>query len=96
MDFIITVCDNAEGKSCPVWPGHPITAHWGLPDPAAATGDDAGKRQAFAAAREAIAGRIRLLLALPLDTMDRDEIACALREIGDDTQTTEGGRLDHP
>ena len=71
MDFVITVCDNAAGEVCPVWPGHPITAHWGFPDPAAVQGSDDDKRAAFARTLHQIRNRVQLLLALPLETLDR-------------------------
>ena len=76
IDLIVTVCDNAAGETCPVWPGHPATAHWGIPDPAAVAGDDDAKRQAFADAFRVLRERIRLLTSLPLATLDR----LALRE----------------
>ncbi len=81
MDFIITVCDNAAGEACPVWPGHPATAHWGFEDPAAATGSDADKRAAFARICGEIRTRIERLLALPLEGMPRDEQRKQLRAI---------------
>ncbi len=65
MDIIITVCDNAAGETCPVWPGHPATAHWGFPDPSDTPGDDDAKRHAFAATMNAIKRRIELLVSLP-------------------------------
>jgi len=78
MDFIFTVCDNAAGEQCPVWPGHPATAHWGFEDPAAFDGSPAEKRRTFERIYQEIAARIRLFLALPLDGMDpialRDEL----------------------
>ena len=61
FDFIFTVCDNAAGETCPVWPGKPATAHWGIPDPAAVAGDDAAKRAAFRKAYDQLARRIKLL-----------------------------------
>jgi arsenate reductase (thioredoxin) len=81
MDFIITVCDNAAGEACPVWPGHPATAHWGFEDPAAATGSDADKRAAFARICGEIRERVERLLALPLEGMPRDEQLKQLRAI---------------
>ena len=78
MDFIITVCDNAAGEVCPVWPGKPITAHWGFPDPAAVTGSDEQKRQAFANVSHGIRGRLNFLLALPPERLD----AMSIRAIG--------------
>lgn len=83
MDFIITVCANAAGETCPVWPGQPTSAHWGFDDPAAAEGSDDGKRAAFAEIHAQITRRIERLLALPLTTMSRAEQLTALRAIGD-------------
>ena len=71
MDFIFTVCDNAAGEICPVWPGHPLTAHWGIEDPAAAEGSDEDKRRAFFQAFNRLQRRIALFLALPHDKLDR-------------------------
>ena len=65
MDLIITVCDNAAGESCPIWPGHPATAHWGVPDPAVVEGDEATQRAAFGKAFGTLRRRIELLVALP-------------------------------
>ena len=84
MDFVITVCDNAANEVCPVWPGQPVTAHWGVPDPAAATGDDATVRRAFADAAHLLARRIRLLASLPVDKLDRLSLQARLRAIGRD------------
>lgn len=83
MDLIVTVCDSAAGEACPVWLGHPATAHWGLPDPAAVTGGDADKRAAFRAIRDAMAKRIDLLLALPIESMSDAERRIEMRRIGD-------------
>lgn len=83
MDLVITVCDNAAGETCPVWPGHPMTAHWGVPDPAAAEGTDASKRAAFAAAAKALEDRIRRLVALPIASIDRAAALRAVRGIAD-------------
>ena len=82
LDFIITVCDNAASEACPVWPGKPATAHWGVADPAAIEGSDERKRAAFAAAMVELRRRIELLLALPLDKLDRLAIEDNLRRIG--------------
>jgi arsenate reductase len=82
MDFIVTVCDNAAGEVCPVWPGKPVTAHWSFPDPAAATGSDADKRKVFADVYRAIEARVKLLCALPLDSLDRMAQQQRLRQIG--------------
>jgi arsenate reductase len=82
MDFIVTVCDNAAGEVCPIWPGHPTTAHWGLPDPAAVQGTDDEKRVAFRLIHDAMKRRIEALLALPLETMDAAVRRAELKRIG--------------
>ena len=82
MDFIITVCDNAAGETCPLWPGHPVSAHWGVADPAAVAGSDEDKRAAFLTAYSILRRRIERLLALPLDTLDASAIKAHLMEIG--------------
>ena len=82
MDFVFTVCDRAAGEVCPVWPGHPISAHWGLPDPAAVTGDEAKIRAAFAEAYQEIAIRIESLASLPVESVDRLALKRTLDEIG--------------
>jgi arsenate reductase (thioredoxin) len=82
MDFIVTVCDNAAGEVCPVWPGKPVTAHWGFPDPAAVTGSDDEKRAAFAQTLRQIRNRVQLFLSLPLETLDRMAVENRMRAIG--------------
>lgn len=82
FDFIITVCDNAAGEICPVWPGRPVTAHWGVEDPAAATGTDAEKMLAFRAAFRALEHRIQAFVELPLASLDRLRIQQELEQIG--------------
>ena len=82
LDFVFTVCDNAAGEVCPIWPGQPITAHWGIPDPAAVQGSDEQKRKAFMRAFTELTTRINLLLALPLGKLDRIALRNKLREIG--------------
>lgn len=82
MDFVITVCDNAAGEVCPVWPGGPLSAHWGIADPAAVEGTDADKRAAFHAAAEALEDRIRQFLALPIETLEPAALRAALTKIG--------------
>lgn len=86
MDFVITVCDNAAGEACPVWPGQPLIAHWGIEDPAAVEGPDSEKRAAFRQAFRHMKTRIDLLLALPLKNLDklalRTEIVAIGRESG--------------
>lgn len=83
MDFIITVCDNAAGEVCPLWPGHPVSAHWGFEDPAAVEGSDDEKRAAFKAIFQQIRNRIQLFLALPMDKLDRMSLLNEMREIGE-------------
>jgi arsenate reductase len=82
MDFIVTVCDNAAAEVCPVWPGHPITAHWGFPDPAAVEGSDEEKRVAFAYTFRQIRDRVQTFLSLPLETLSQASIEKRLRAIG--------------
>lgn len=81
MDFVFTVCDNAAGEQCPYWPGQPVTAHWGVPDPPAA-GDEAAQRKAFREAFFTLKRRIELLAALPFDKLDHLMLAEHAREIG--------------
>ena len=71
MDFVFTVCDSAAGEACPVWPGQPITAHWGIPDPAAATGDEKTRMQAFRRAFLQLEKRIKSFVSLPIASLDR-------------------------
>ena len=80
LDFVFTVCDNAAGETCPIWPGQPMTAHWGIEDPAAIEGD--GQAQAFRNAYHALQRRIGLFLSLPLDSIDEMSLQTKLREIG--------------
>ena len=82
LDFVFTVCDNAAGEVCPVWPGQPITAHWGVADPAAVVGTPEEKRKAFLRAFTELSVRINLLLALPLEKLDRLTLKRQLDEIG--------------
>jgi len=70
MDFVFTVCDQAAGEVCPVWPGNPVTAHWGVPDPAAVEGTEVERRKAFREAYLALENRIKLFTALPIDKLD--------------------------
>lgn len=80
LDFIFTVCDNAAGELCPVWPGRPVTAHWGVEDPAAVDGP--AQRSAFWTAYQELRRRIELFLALPVDSLDELTLANRLRDIG--------------
>lgn len=82
LDFVITVCDNAAGEVCPVWPGQPITAHWGIPDPAAVDGSDDHKRRAFVLAMEQLQRRISIFVNLPFATLDKMKLEAAVRDIG--------------
>jgi protein-tyrosine-phosphatase len=82
MDFVFTVCDNAAAEPCPFWPGRPMTAHWGVPDPAAVEGDDEQKRSAFRKALSALSTRINLLTNLPLDKLEHLALQKKLQEIG--------------
>jgi arsenate reductase len=71
MDLVITVCDQAAGEVCPVWPGRPVTVHWGLPDPSAAAGTDDDRRRAFHRTYMELQNRIRIMLSLPMEKLDR-------------------------
>ena len=82
MDFVFTVCDQAAAEQCPYWPGQPVTAHWGLPDPAAVEGPDEQKRRAFLDAFLVLKRRIELLASLPLDKLDGLALAERLERIG--------------
>lgn len=82
MDFVFTVCDNAAGEVCPVWPGQPMTAHWGVPDPAAPLGSEAEQRRAFKDAAHALKRRIELMLALPFDKLAPMSLQQQLDAIG--------------
>ena len=82
LDFVLTVCDSAAGEICPVWPGQPITAHWGVLDPAAVQGGDDAKRRAFLRAFGELSTRINYLLALPIEKLDRLALKAKLDEIG--------------
>ena len=82
LDFVFTVCDNAAGEVCPVWPGQPITAHWGVEDPAAAQGSEAERWLAFRRAFNALDNRIKIFLSLPIASLDRMRLKQRLDEIG--------------
>jgi arsenate reductase len=83
MDFVFTVCDNAAGEACPIWPGQPMTAHWGIEDPAAVEGTDVEKQREFNLAFRYLKNRISLLLALPIHRLDKLALKNRLREIGE-------------
>jgi arsenate reductase len=89
IDFIFTVCDNAAGEVCPIWPGKPMTAHWGIADPAAAEGTDTKKTFAFRKALKELETRIKLLTSLPIQSLDRMTLQAKLREIGKSSAATE-------
>jgi arsenate reductase len=82
MDFVFTVCDQAAGEVCPIWPGQPMSAHWGMPDPAAVQGPDDVRQQAFRDAAVALRRRLELLMALPLQSLDSLAIHRKVQEIG--------------
>ncbi|WP_413816398.1 arsenate reductase ArsC [Pigmentiphaga sp.] len=82
LDFIFTVCDNAAGEACPIWPGQPVSAHWGVPDPAAVDGDEELQRKAFHDAAIALKRRIELFLALPIQKLDAISLQRELHGIG--------------
>jgi protein-tyrosine-phosphatase len=87
FDFIMTVCDNAAGETCPVWPGKPIQAHWGIPDPAAVEGPDSEVALAFADAYRMLNNRIELFTALPIESLDRLAMKRGMDEIGQTRDT---------
>jgi arsenate reductase len=91
MDVIFTVCDQAAGEACPVWPGKPATAHWGLPDPAAVEGTELEKRSAFRDAFATLERRIKLFTGLHVEAMDRPSLERTLAEIGRDRAATPAG-----
>ncbi|OJF93316.1 arsenate reductase ArsC [Pararhizobium antarcticum] len=88
LDFVFTVCDNAAGEACPVWPGQPMTAHWGVEDPADVQGTDAEKRVAFATTLRYMKLRIAAFAALPVESLERLSLTAKLRDIGQMEGTT--------
>jgi arsenate reductase len=94
LDFVFTVCDNSAGETCPVWPGQPMTAHWGIPDPAAATGSVAEVGLAFKDAHRMLRQRIAAFAALPVKSLDRLSLQAKLRDIGRMEGAT--GRIPEP
>jgi len=82
LDFVFTVCDNAAGEVCPIWPGQPMTAHWGIPDPAAVEGPDSEKWIAFRVALRSLENRIKAFINLPIASLDRMRLQQHLNEIG--------------
>lgn len=89
MDFIITVCDNAAGEVCPVWPGHPVTAHWGFEDPAAMEGTDDQKRAAFEKIFKQIMARMNAFVGLPIQMLEKNAIQQHIRKIGESSVAPE-------
>ena len=81
MDFIIAVCNNAAGEVCPIWPGHPFTAHWGIPDPAAVEGTSERKQKSFLDAFNVLRRRIELFASLPLEKLDKQALKAQMDEI---------------
>jgi arsenate reductase (thioredoxin) len=94
MDFVFTVCDNAAGEICPYWPGQPMTAHWGIEDPAAIEGADLEKQRAFNLAFRYLKNRISLLLAVPIARLDKMALKSRLREIGEIEGATHGQKTE--
>jgi arsenate reductase len=90
MDFVFTVCDNAAGESCPLWPGQPMTAHWGIEDPAEAEGTGIEREAAFVAALRYLKNRITIFTSLPLESIDRLSLGTRLRDIGRGEGATSG------
>jgi arsenate reductase (thioredoxin) len=88
MDFVVTVCDQAASEICPIWPGQPITAHWGIPDPAVVEGSEEERRAAFRDACRRLDARIKLFVALPLDKLDRLMVKREAERIGADENAT--------
>jgi len=82
MDFVFTVCDDAAGETCPVWPGHPMTAYWGIEDPSHVEGNDIERERAFVTALRYLENRIKLFMALPFDQLDAMALRAHVREIG--------------
>ncbi|MBK1624018.1 arsenate reductase ArsC [Afifella marina] len=89
LDFVFTVCDQAAAEPCPVWPGQPVTAHWGVTDPAAATGKESEKRLAFAEAYRMLFNRISVFVSLPITSLDRLALERRVQEIGTLSQAPE-------
>lgn len=88
LDFVFTVCDNAAGEACPIWPGQPVTAHWGIEDPAAVEGTALERKAAFVTAQRYLANRIRAFVALPIASLDQVALSSKVREIGQQSGAT--------
>ncbi len=89
LDIVITVCDQAAREACPVWPGHPAAAHWGVPDPAAVSGSLEERRRAFEQAFLTLEARVRLLVALPIEKLDQLALRRALTSIAQQTSSAQ-------
>ena len=87
LDFVFTVCDSAAGEACPIWPGQPMTAHWGIEDPAAVEGTDIEKERAFVTAFKYLRNRISIFISLPIRSLDKMALGAKLREIGEDRRS---------
>jgi protein-tyrosine-phosphatase len=96
LDFVFTLCDNARQEQCPYWPGQPMTAHWGLPDPASAEGNEAERRLAFADAFRMLTNRISIFVALPMKSLDKLSLQRRLDEIGRTTKLSETTTVPSP
>ena len=94
MDFVFTVCDNAAGEACPIWPGQPMTAHWGIEDPAAVKGSDIEKQAAFNLAFRYMKTRISLLLATPVSRLDKLKLKARMQEIGEAEGASHGHKAE--
>lgn len=88
MDFVFTVCDNAAGEACPYWPGQPVTAHWGIEDPAAVGGSEMERKAAFVTAQRYLKNRIAAFVALPIASLDQVALSSKVREIGQQAGAT--------
>lgn len=88
LDFVFTVCDNAAGEACPLWPGQPVTAHWGIEDPAAVAGTEIAQKTAFVTAQRYLKNRIAAFVALPLASLDQVALTSKVREIGQQAGAT--------
>jgi arsenate reductase len=88
MDFVFTVCDNAAGEACPYWPGQPVTAHWGIEDPASVDGTDLERKTAFVTAQRYLKNRISAFVSLPLVSLDQVALCAKVREIGQQAGAT--------
>ena len=93
MDFVFTVCDRAAAEMCPIWPGQPMTAHWGLPDPAEVEGDEVARIMAFRQTFRELENRIKIFVSLPLNSLDRLKLQKSLNEIGQ-ARLDDAGRAD--